>query len=148
MDAMAKGLRIAALMALLLVAACARSTPETRLRATLSELQQAVDARDAAGVRGVLADDFIGPDGLDKAGAARLAQLMFLRYRSVGAHAGPLDVRVQGAAASVSCDVVLTGGDAGALPEAGQLYAVTTGWRLEGGEWRLASAGWKAAGDR
>jgi ketosteroid isomerase-like protein len=142
--------RICALLiaALALLAACTRTPPEARLRGTLAELQHAVAARDAAGIRGLLADDFVGPDGLDKAGAVRLAQGMFLRYRDVGVHTAPFDVQVQGGHASVRCDVVLTGGAGGLLPDTGQAYRVTTGWRLDGGEWRLVALEWKAAGER
>lgn len=148
--AMAAGIkRIGAVLiaALVVLGGCARTTPEARLRGTFADLEHAVDARDAAGVRGLLADDFIGPEGLDKAGAVRLAQGMFLRYRDVGVHTGRLEVQVQGDHATVRCDAVLTGGE-GLLPEAGQAYAVTTGWRLRGGEWRLVAIDWKAGEDR
>ncbi|NUS39936.1 MAG: nuclear transport factor 2 family protein [Lysobacter sp.] len=147
MDAWSTRARMVSLAVLVLLAACTRATPEARLRETLSDLQQAIESRDAGELRGELADDFIGPDGLDKAGAARLAQGMFLRYRDVGVHTGPFDVTVQGTHATVRCDAMLTGGE-GLLPEAGQLYTVTTGWRLDGGEWRLVAAEWKVAGSR
>lgn len=142
--------RLCALLiaALAMLAACARTTPEARLRGTLAELEHAVDARDAAGIRGLLAEDFVGPEGLDKAGAVRLAQGMFLRYRDVGVHTGPFDVQVQGDHATVRCDAVLTGGAGGLLPDTGQAYTVTTGWRLDGGDWRLVAMEWKAAGER
>ena len=136
------------LAALALLAACTRTPPEARLRGTLAELQHAVAARDAAGIRGLLADDFVGPDGLDKADAVRFAQGMFLRYRDVGVHTGPFDLQVQGDHARVRCDAVLTGGAGGPWPDTGQAYSVRTGWRLEGGEWRLVALEWKTAGER
>lgn len=140
---------VAVLLGMLLaLAACARLAPEAKLRGTLAAFEHAVDARDAGGVRDVLADDFIGPEGLDKAGAVRLAQGLFLRYRDVGVHTGPFDVRMQGDHASVRCEAILTGSGGGLLPEAGQAYAVTTGWRLQGGDWRLVAIDWKEAGGR
>jgi len=30
------------------------------------------------------------------------------------------------------------------LPANGQVYEVTTGWRLEDGDWRMLSAEWKS----
>lgn len=141
-------LRIALLAALVLLAACTRPTPEARLRGRLADLEHAIDARDAVALKGLLADDFIGPDGLDKAGAVRLAQGLFLRYRDVGVHAGPFDVKRTGAIATVRCDAVLTGGAGGPLPDTGRAYAVASDWRLQDGDWRLVAIEWKAAGDR
>ena len=129
-------------MLALLLSACARETPEARLRATVAALQQAIAERDAGGVRAALAEDFIGPDGLDRAGAVRLAQAMFLRYRTLGVHAGPLEVRMLPEHATVRFQAALTGGDGGVLPETARLYDVETGWRLEDGEWRLVSVAW------
>jgi hypothetical protein len=130
------------MLALLLLSACAREAPEARLRARVATLQQAIAGHDAGGVRDALAEDFIGPDGLDRAGAVRLAQAMFLRYRSLGVHAGPLAVEMQPGHATVRFQAALTGGDGGVLPEAARLYDVETGGRLEDGEWRLVSVAW------
>ena len=133
------------LIALLLLplAACVRTPPEQALRETMSELQAAIESRNAAAVHALLADDFIGPEGLDREGARRLAQGMFLRYRGVGATIGPLEIVLQDQHAQVSFDAVVTGGSGGLLPESGQAYDVETGWRMEGGEWRLVNAQWR-----
>ena len=40
-------------------------------------------------------------------------------------------------------DAAVTGGAGGLLPQSGQVYDVETGWRLEGGEWRLVNAEWQ-----
>lgn len=127
---------------LLALAGCTRTPPEQALRETMSRLQSAIEARDAAAVHALLADDFIGPEGLDRAGARRLAQAMFLRYRGVGATIGPLEIVMQDQHARVRFDAVVTGGSGGLLPESGQAYAVETGWRMEDGEWRLVNAQW------
>ena len=122
--------------------ACARTAPEDALRARIAALEEAIDARDAGALRGFLADDFVGPGGMDDAGARRLAQGVFLRYRDIGTQLGPLDVEVQDTHARVGFDVVVTGGANAMLPQSGQVYDVRTAWRLEGGEWRLLSAEW------
>ena len=129
---------------LLIFAGCARTPPEQALRETVSGLQAAIEARDAVAVHALLADDFIGPEGLDRNGARRLAQAMFLRYRGVGATIGPLEIVMQDQHARVRFDAVVTGGSGALLPESGQAYAVETGWRMEGGEWRLVNAQWGA----
>jgi hypothetical protein len=123
---------------------CARTTPEQRLRDTVATLQAAIEARDAGGIRKVLADDFVGPQGLDREGAVRMAQAVFLRHRDIGITiAGPLQVRMQPGHATVRFEAALTGGSGNVLPDAARLYGVETGWRLDDGDWRLTSASWK-----
>ena len=144
METTVRSLLLAACAALCL-AACARETPEQALRARVDALQAAIEARDPGDVRAVLADDFVGPGGMDRERAVRLAQVSFLRHREVGvAIAGPLRVRMQPRHATVAFDAALTGGSGRLLPDAARLYAVKTGWRLEDGEWRLTSATWEA----
>jgi ketosteroid isomerase-like protein len=136
-------LYLLAALLLLTSAGCVRAPPEQALREAVSELQRAVEARDAAAVHDLLADDFIGPEGLDREGARRLAQGMFLRYRGVGATIGPLEIVLQDQHATVRFDAVVTGGSGGLLPESGQAYDVETGWRMERDEWRLVNAQWR-----
>lgn len=136
----------ATLAMLLLVAACGRSDPEHALRASLADLQQAVEARDASGVARHLAEDFIGPGGMDRDGARRMAALHFLRHRQVGVHVpGPIGISLQEAHAQVTFTAALTGGGERLLPDAGQLYRIESGWRLEGADWRMTSIEWRPA---
>lgn len=133
---------------IVLLCQCARTTPEQQLRNSVSALQSAIKARDAAQVKRGLADDFIGPDGLDRAAAARLAQLMFLRNPEVGARIGPLQIdwfpsRAAPDTAAVRFTAVLTGGTGRLLPDQAQVYQVQTGWRRTGDAWLLTSATWK-----
>ena len=129
-------------LAALLLAACSRTPPEEQLRTTISGLQEAMQQRDASALGDVLAEDFIGPGGLDRDGARRMAVGMFLRYRDVGVALGPLDIELREQHATVRFTAALTGG-AGMLPDSGQIHDVDTGWRLEDGEWRLVNASWK-----
>lgn len=144
---MGAGLRVVlpGLVVLALLVACSRTPPEEALRATIDELQHAVEARDPDGVAEVLAEDFIGPDGLDRDGARRLAALYMLRRSEVTAMPGPLDVDVQGAHARVKFTVALAAGGSRFAPDSASLYAVDTGWRLDGGEWTMTSARWEPA---
>lgn len=130
------------LLVSLMLAACARPSPEQKLRETISGMRKAIEQRDTSVLQDALAGDFIGPEGLDREGARRMAQAMFLRYRDVGVTLGPLDVDLRERHATVRCTAAITGG-AGMLPESGQVYDLETGWRLEDGEWRLVNASWK-----
>ena len=59
-----------------MLADSAGSTPARDHRRVASSIER----RDGSALQESLADDFIGPDGLDRDGARRTAQLMFLRY--------------------------------------------------------------------
>lgn len=140
---MLRNLAPVALLALL--SACGGASPEDALRAEVDALEQAMQARDAGDLKALLAEDFIGNDGLDREGAARLAQGAFLRYRDVQVALGPREVELHGAdRATVRFTAALTGraGD-GLLPDSGRVYAVESGWRLEDGDWTLASVRWE-----
>ena len=135
---------LALVAAIALAAGCSRTPPEQAIRHQIEAMQVAVDARDAGAVDDLLADDFIGNDGLDRQGARRLAAGMFLRYRDVSAKLGPATVELRGERDAVATFTVLaTGGSGGLLPDSGQVYQVETGWRIVDGEWKLLSANWK-----
>lgn len=128
--------------ALVLQAGCARAPPERKLRVALTSLQASVEARDVSAIEATLASDFVGQDGMDREGAARLARLMFLRHRDIGATVGPPRISVQDQHATVAFTVALTGGAGAMLPDAAAVHDVQTAWRTEDGEWRLISAQW------
>ena len=133
-----------AFLAACVLAGCARTPPEQRLREAVAAMQSAIEARDVPAVRELLADDFIGPGGMDRRAAARLAQVTFMRHQDIGVSVvGPLDLTISDDRASVRFDAALTGGSGGLLPDRARIQSVETGWRLEGGEWRLVSATWK-----
>jgi hypothetical protein len=140
------GALVASSLLVVVLSSCQRAPPEDRLRAAVKDLQTAIQERDAALTRDGLAEDFVGPEGLDRDGATRLAQLMFLRHRNVDVALGPMQVDMQADHATVAFTAVLTGGTSGLLPDSGRIYKVRTGWRLEDNEWRLTSAHWTARG--
>ena len=135
--------RLACMGLLLLVSACSRSDPEQAVRAQVDALQQAIDARDAGAVEDLLAEDFIGNEGMDRRGAKQLAAAVFLRHHEIGARLGPVTVELRGEREAIArFSVLATGGSGGLLPEQGQVYQVQTGWRLQDGDWKLLNASW------
>ena len=135
--------RLACMGLLLVVSACSRSDPEQAVRAQVDALQQAIDARDAGAVEDLLAEDFIGNEGMDRRGAKQLAAGVFLRHREIGARLGPVTVEPRGEREAIArFSVLATGGSGGLLPEQGQVYQVQTGWRLQDGDWKLLNASW------
>lgn len=139
--------RLACMGLLLIVSACSRSDPEQAVRAQLEALQQAIDARDAGAVEDLLAEDFIGNEGMDRRSAKQLAAGVFLRHREIGARLGPVTVDLRGQGEAIArFSVLATGGSGGLLPEQRQVYQVQTGWRLQDGDWKLLNASWTPPG--
>src|SRR5690606_13826383 len=127
------------------LAGCSRPPPEQALREAFEGLHAAVEARDASGVADVLAEDFIGPGGLDRDGARRMSALQFMRHGDVSVLPGPLTVELQDQHARVRFSAVLAGGSGRLLPDSAEAWQVDTGWRLVDGDWRMTSADWKPA---
>jgi ketosteroid isomerase-like protein len=122
---------------------CSNDSPEQAVRAQVATLQAAIDARDAGDIEDLLAEDFVGNEGLDRRGARQLAAAMFLRHRQVAAKVGPVSVELRGEGDAIArFSVLATSGSGGLLPEQGQVYQFETGWRLVDGEWKLLSANW------
>lgn len=135
------GVWMALALALLLVG-CTRPAPEEALRNALEEVRASIVERDAATLRRYLAGDFIGPGGMDRDQARRTAALYMMRHEKVLLTLGPLDVNLQDSHATVAFTAALTGGSGFLVPERGNVYKVETGWRLEGGDWKITSARW------
>ena len=124
-------------------AGCARDPPEAALRATIAAMQQAAESRDAAALLESVSEEFAGPEGMDRDQFRRYLAVAWLRDREVGVRLGPLGVELIGDRARVEFTAATTGGE-GWMPDRAQVHQVSTGWRLEGGEWKLISATWEA----
>ncbi|NZA25414.1 nuclear transport factor 2 family protein [Luteimonas sp. SJ-92] len=132
-----------ALILLGALAACARPAPEQALREAVESVEAAIEGRDAGELQRWLADDFIGPQGMDRDQARRTAMLYMMRYQSVGATLGPLEVALQDEdRGTVRFTVALSGGSGRLVPDSARLYQVETGWRMRDGDWRMTSASW------
>lgn len=142
-DRAASGRWLFVALAVSLLAACAREAPEAALRGRVASLVAAIDRREPAALQQHLAPDFIGNGGLDRDGARRLAAGLVLRHRKTGVSIGPLQVELAQDHATVRTTALLRGGSGGMLPDSAQAYEVQSGWRLEDGEWMLASLRWQ-----
>jgi hypothetical protein len=132
-----------ALALCMLLAACRHAPPEEALRATIAKMQADGEQHRVGEVMDNVAEDFGGPGGMDRTGLRRLLALTSLQNRKLGVTLGPLHVQMAGERATVQFTLAASGGSGGLLPDRGQIYEVTTGWRLEGEDWKLISASWK-----
>lgn len=132
-------------MGLLLATLCACAGDDARvaLKRQAEQLIEAISERDHGAVMASLADDFGGPEGLDRDGASQMARLYFFRFRSIRLIAGPLEIDLQGERGSVSFVAALAGGQGGLLPEQAQAWRVESHWRRDDGDWKLIAADWR-----
>lgn len=128
-----------------LLAGCSSEPAEQRLRSRIDTMQTAIAERRIADFMEGVAEDFIGNDNINRAALHNLMRVQALRNASIGATRGPMTVELQGDRATVSFDVVLTGGSGGLIPERAEGYGIKSGWRDEDGEWRVYFAQWGPA---
>lgn len=129
---------------LFVASGCRHEPPEQALRTTIVSMQAAAEARDIDELFEPIAEDFAGSEGMDRQAFRRYVTLVSMRNQKIGVRLGPIDVALFGDRATAKFTAAVSGG-AGWLPEQAEIYQVETGWRLEGGEWRLISAQWKPA---
>ena len=122
---------------------CSRTTPEQRLREQLSGMQAALEQRQAGTFMEGVADDFGGNGGMDRAALQQIVRAQVLANASIGVTVGPVEMDVQGDRATVRFSALATGGGGRFMPDRAQAWNVTSGWRDEGGEWRLYYAEWQ-----
>jgi hypothetical protein len=138
-----KALRAWLAAALLALAGCDSTPPEQKLRDTIKQMAADGEARQVSKVMDVVADDFGGPGGMDRKGLRRFLTFAGMQSADIGVTMGPVEVELIGERATAKFTLGVTGGAAGRLlPDRAQVYDVTTGWRMEGGEWKLIAANW------
>lgn len=108
----------------------------------LQEMQSAAREGRIGDVMESVADDFVGNQGLDRAAMHNTLRMAVLGKSSLGVTTGPLRIEMQGNQAAVRFEVMLAGGGR-FLPDSAQTYSVTSGWRVEKGEWRVYYAQWE-----
>ncbi|HTI95023.1 MAG TPA: hypothetical protein VL425_00765 [Rudaea sp.] len=132
------------LIGVLLLTGCHRTPDEQRIRDAITAMQAAAEAREPREFMRHVSADFTGNDGqADRDGLHNLLRAEVLRNESVGVTLGPIDVDLQGDRATAHVTVTLIGGSGGLLPEHGSIYAITSGWKREGGEWKCFNAAWQ-----
>lgn len=142
--AVLKALAMAALLVLAL-SACGRSDPQTRLDATVEELQDAIEARDTGDVMALLDASFRGSGNLEPDSARRLLTATFLRYQNIKVIALARSNTIDPTAptlASTQAQVIVTGAQ-GLIPERAEPYLVRLEWRLVDGDWKLSDLRWE-----
>jgi hypothetical protein len=128
---------------LMAIPACHRDSPEAALRTQLQEMQSAAGEGRIGDFMESVTGDFVGNEGMDRAALHNMLRMLALGKSNLGATTGPLRIEMQGDQATVRFDALLAGGSGRFLPDSAQAYSITSGWRMERGEWRVYYAQWE-----
>ena len=138
------------LLGLVLMAGCSEPRPaEERIRDRIESMQADLAAGRTRAFLSPVAEDFTAATrNLDRRAVALLLRREMLAHESLKARVFDLEVELQGAdRATATMHAVLTGGT-GLIPDTGGWYRLTSGWRLDDGEWMLISARWERVAGR
>jgi hypothetical protein len=130
-------------LAIAVLGGCDKTSPEERLKATIAQMEASGEAHEVSKVMDHVAEDFVGPGGMDRKQLHGFLTVASRRNTQLGVTIGPVAVALGGHRATAKFTLGATGGSGGLLPDRAQVYEMTTGWKLVDGEWMLISADWK-----
>lgn len=135
-----------AMLAVLALVACHRAPAEQQVREAIDSAATAARVNDTGALLAFVSGDFSGNDGeLDRHGLRQLLAVRALRQDKTGVLIGPVSFEHRGDRIIARFNLVLTGGKPGdLLPDRSAIYAMTTAWRREGGDWRCYNAHWES----
>lgn len=122
---------------------CSRDPDETALRARIDEMVAAAEAREPRRFAEGVAEDFAGDHGLDRSGLQNMLRAQLLRNARVGISILSTNVVMHGERATVTQQVVLTGGEGSFIPEQYRRLRIESGWRVQDGDWLVYVARWE-----
>lgn len=121
---------------------------KARIEQNLAAMTQALEQGDISDFMAPVADDFVAVNGrLDRRALGLLVRRERLAREAISIQR--LDTRIEIFAGDdiaprgVASFRALATGGTGLLPDEGRFWKVETGWRRDGGDWRLISAEWQ-----
>lgn len=139
-----------ALLCIMMLAACGERPPaEEQIRNRIEGMQADLAEGNARSFMAPIAEDFTAATrSLDRRAAGFLLRREMLAHDQIKARLVDIEVALQGEErATATMHAVVTGGT-GLIPDTGGWYRLTTGWRLDDGEWMLISARWETVAGR
>jgi len=143
-------IRLGILALALMTSACGPPpSDEARIRARIETMQTALAEGEVGAFMAPLADDFTAATrDLDRRATRFLLRREMLAHDQLRASLVDIEIELQGDSRATATMHAVTTGGSGLIPETGGWYRVTTGWRLDGGEWMLISARWETVAGR
>lgn len=137
-----------ALAAVLLLAGCGpASAPEDEIRALVDAAERAAEARDAADLRGLVADDYRDPGGRTAGDIRSILHGYLIAHQSIRLITRIDSIELEGTElARLKVTVGMLGREADSESNwdlAGDVYRFDLRLARENGDWRVIRAGWQ-----
>lgn len=129
----------------LLSVGCSRRPDDEAIRAAISAGAASVEAHRGKEVLDLVTDDFVGNDGIDRAGLANLVRAQLLGANALGVRIGSVTVELHGDRAVAHFDADITDSSGRWIADRATTVHFETGWRREDGAWRCYNAKWSDA---
>ncbi|GMR09077.1 MAG: hypothetical protein BMS9Abin26_2090 [Gammaproteobacteria bacterium] len=124
-------------------AGCEKTPDEVLLRQNITDMQTALEQRQAGDFLQHVAEDYQDNYGQDIKSLKRLLLANFIRHSNINTFINNIEVTISGGTATITFTATLTGGQ-GLIPDSGRIYTVITKWRKQSSDWLLFSARWEA----
>ena len=136
--------------ALALLSACSSepvNDPETQVRDTLTQIEEAAEQRSLSGIMAHISDDYADHQGNNNKQIARLAQLQILRNQKINIFTLIREINIDNDVASVELSAAMAARDADLSVEANRLKADAVKFSIllkrEDDAWKVHSVAWK-----
>jgi len=133
------------LCCLLAMAAACHKQPsaEDALRAAVSAMERAAEAKQIRPILAYLTEDFQGNGQLRKANIGGMLLLHFRQNQHVHVYLHITDLQVTGEKATMRCQVILAGRDKEIVPQRGRALVIDSDWQRRDGKWLVTQASWR-----
>ena len=120
---------------------CDKKSELSLLNQKIDELVGAVESHKLEDIKGILANDFMTANNLNKIQFLLFANHHLKRNKSISIAVIDKEIRFNEKNADVIFKVLLLGSNEW-LPERGQIYNVTSRWKKEKGDWVMSRLRW------
>ena len=129
------------IMVLAGLSACRTDDDVTKIKNTLAEIQQTVEAKQPREFVSHLAEGFEDQKGRDAQALRGFLAGLFLRNATIHVFLNKVEVELGKDNATSSCLVTVTGGE-GIVPERMRRIVLLLEWKKESGDWKVYRANW------
>lgn len=137
------------LIALAILTACHKDSPEEMVRLLVLEVQKGVESKDVNRVLSAVSVNYRDSQGNDREALKGLILYYFLQHQEIGVLLTDMDISVDGSTAVARFQAVLTArsDETAVLPDALDAYRFEISLTIESGRWKVTSARWHRIGE-
>lgn len=117
---------------------------EAAIIQTIDAMTEAIEQGDVSAFMAPVAEDFVAINGrLDRRALGLLVRRERLARDAIRIRRADAEIEFFGESRATATFRALATGGSGLLPDEGRFWRIETGWRRDGGDWKLVSAEWE-----